>query len=170
MNQKLFPNIKKINTLFCIAVISVILIVLVLRLTVLSGMAEAAGGPDFAAGKSKENNTAEEPVTVPDFSYKINSKIYFADVDSKGNFKITNSSDSKYNMKIDIINNKTQSSVYYTGNMVPGASLTNAYLHDKSLEEGEHECTAVITVTDPETKETIETINVPVTIYVGVKP
>jgi hypothetical protein len=106
MQQRLFSNIKRMTVLFCAAIVLVTIAALVSRLTFLSGMATAEPAGLLTGG------VAEEPIEDPDADYVINSKIYFAQADGKGNILITNRETNPHYIRVDVRLNETGRSIY----------------------------------------------------------
>jgi hypothetical protein len=162
MKQKLFPNLKKMTTMFCIGIIVITFSTLTMRLTFLNGMAVVP------------------PVTIQDSSipasnasglfYQINPKIYFATSESKGNILITNLETNNEYIRVNLTLNDTGRSIYYSGDIAPGTSIASVRLQGAALEEGVYECTATITAYDPQTKDKLGSEDEAVTVYIGVKP
>jgi hypothetical protein len=164
MQQRLFPNIKRMTVLFCAAIVLVTIVALVSRLTFLSGMvmAKPAG---LLTG-----DLHEEPVENPDADYTINSKIYFAEVGGKGNILITNRETNPNYIRVDVRLNNTGRSIYYSGDIAPGTPIDSVRLQDGPEEEGVYKCTAFISAYDPDTRDKVGEEEVPVTVYIGEKP
>ncbi|MCL2056043.1 MAG: hypothetical protein FWH02_02350 [Oscillospiraceae bacterium] len=160
MQQKLFSNIKRMTGIFCACIVLITAMALVSRLTVLSGMAVAAP----AAG------LIEGDVTESGAGYTINSKIHFATPDSRGNVLITNKEANENYIRVDIVLDETGRSIYYSGFIGPGSSVNAVAIQGEPLDEGIYECTAVITVFDPDSRARVGEDEIPVTVYVGVKP
>jgi hypothetical protein len=164
MQQRLFPNIKRMTFVFCAAIVLITIVALISRLTFLSGMvpAQPAG---LTAG-----SVAEEPVEASDADYVINSKIYFAEVGGKGNILITNRETNPNYIRVDVCLNKTGRSIYYSGDIAPGTPIESVRLQDGPEEAGVYECTAFISAYDPDTRDKVGEEEIPVTVYIGVKP
>ena len=167
MEQRLYPNIKRMTNAFCGGIIAVTLAVLVCRLTFLSDMAITAS-PGLIQGTTNPQITGSNTAASSD--YLINSKIYFASATAKGNVLITNTEQNEYYIRVDITVNDTGRSVYYSGDITPGTNISNARLQGDPLDEGEYACTATIIAYDPVTRDKVGQEEVPITIYVGVKP
>lgn len=165
----LYSNVKRMATMFCAAIVFTTLVMLTLRLTVFSDLAttvpvDSPGASSGMQGGEIEGNS--------DFPYKLNSKIYYAKPDAKGNVLILNPEGNKYLLSINIVLPETKDSLYYTGILAPGTSIENAKLSaaGQKLSNGKYECTAEISAVDPETMTKVATEKKPVAIYIGEKP
>jgi len=125
-----------------------------MAVTPLAGPPEAGGG-----------------LTETGAGYTINSKIHFSSPEGKGNVLITNKEANENDIRVDIILDDTNRSIYYSGFIAPGISVSSVSLQGgELLEEGIYECTAVITAFNPDTKAKVGEERIPVTVYIGVKP
>lgn len=166
----LYSSTKRMTTTFYTSIICVTLVILVLRLTVFSNMATTA-----PADKKETPSGALEGSEISgnsDFPYQMNGKIYFENSDGYGNVLIQNPDTNNYLLNINIIQPESKDSLYYTGSIPPGSSIENARLsaNGKRLENGKYECVAEISAIDPEDYRSVQSQEVPVTIYIGEKP
>ena len=166
MEQRLYPSIKRMTNVFCGGIIAVTLAVLICRLTFLSDVAITTV-PGLVQGVTSPQTTDTAPTTS---DYLINSKIYFSSPTAKGNVLITNTEQNKNYIRVDITVNETGRSLYYSGDITPGTNISNARLQDATLAEGIYECTATIVAYDPATRDRVGQEEVPITVYIGVKP
>ena len=163
MRQTLFPNIKKMTTLFCIAIVFVTFTALTMRLTVLSGMAVAL--PVGTIQSQSDSVSGQAGLT-----YQINPSVYFSSSDAKGNIFIKNLETNSEYIRVDLKLNDTGRSIYYSGDLKPGTSVDSVRLQGDPLSNGIYKCTATITAYSMDAKDKLGSSDVPVTVYVGVKP
>ena len=161
MRKSLFPNLKKMTTFFCIGIVAITFMTLGMRLTFLSGMAITL--PAVISESSGAADTAGK-------LYQINPKVYFATVETKGNILIVNSGNNTSYIRVDLTLNKTGKSIYYSGDISPGTTITSVRLQGEPPEDGVYDCTATITSFDPKTKDKISTEKEAVKVYIGQKP
>ena len=140
MRHKLYPNMKRMTTLFCLAIICVTLTTLTLRLVVLSDLASAPPGGNAAQVESDL------------FDYVIARRVNFASPGAPGDFRIENPETNEYYMSVEIIFPETGHVVFYTGLIRPGEVRRQFVLH-RQLPPGTHECIARISAHDPITLE-----------------
>ena len=162
MKTRLYPNIKWLTTLFCVSLLSVTLLTLILRLTLLRDMALVA--------MPTMQSTVAAGASDRAFTYQINNKVYFSSADARGDFLITNPESNTTYMQVDIIRNDTRKSVYFSGFITPGQSIQSGSLQGAALEQGVYECTAIISAFDAQTRTKLGSEEQQVSIYVGVKP
>lgn len=165
MRQRLFPNIKRMTGIFCAGIILITFLTLVLRLTLLSGMAETIPtSGSLAQGSMQSGGNGDQP------DYTINTKVYFASPDAKGNLRVTNSDHNEHYIRVDLRLNDTGKSVYYSGDIAPGTPINTIRLQGDPLEEGVYECTATITAYDMKTRDKVSNDEIAITLYIGIKP
>lgn len=160
MSRKLYSNLKRMTTGFCIGIFCVTVSVLALRLTVFS---------DIATAPSNSSNSSL--ISSQHGDYQINSKIYFSSATSKADLFITNSSENL--IKIDIVENSSGRSVLSTGLIQSGASLSSARMNPdgQAFNDGIYSCTAEITAYAPDDlKREIKSATEDIEIYIGEKP
>lgn len=160
MNGKLFPNIRRLTIGFCIAILCMTLSTLALRLTVFSDMAAV---PETAITNL---------FTSTEDDYAINTKIYFASADAKGDVLITNLSTENL-INVDLSLASSGDSILSTGLMKPGKSIKAMQLNakGKQLEEGVYDCIAEVSAyaTDDH-QSAIGATRAEVVLYIGQKP
>lgn len=165
----LYSNAKRMVTMFCTAIIFSTLVMLALRLTVFSDMAQSVPVNSPTAESEMQGGEIDGN---SDFPYKLNSKIYFPKSNATGNVLIMNPDTNQYLLRINIMLPETKDSLYYTGTISPGTSIDVASLTatGQKLDTGAYECIAEISAIDPETRMEIASEKKPVTINIGVKP
>lgn len=161
MKCKLFSNISRMTTGFCIGILCVTLTVLGLRLTVFSDMAA-----------TPENSTSNLLSSEAD-GYQMNSKVYFSNAGAKGDVFITNLSAENL-IKVDfVLADDPDTIILSTGLIKPGVliSSTKMNANGKKLEDGSYECIAQISAYDPEvlTKPLINAEQ-DIEVFIGNKP
>ncbi len=161
MKRKLYSNMKRMTSGFCVAIVCVTLTSLLLRLTVFDDMAITATAP-----ADETSVVAEEDSEL--FPYTISRKVYFDTPKSQGDFQIHNPETNKFYMTVTIIKPDTGENLLYTGFIKPGQSREKAALHIQ-LPEGIYQCVAQITAFDPETLEPSGSEERDITLYVGQK-
>lgn len=159
MNQKLFSNIKKMTTIFSIAILSLTVAILLLKVTVFRNV---EGNPVSVVKSEKK---ADDEQTYA-FEYEISDRIVFSTAESPSNPRIKNSESNTALMQVNIIRNDNKRSIYISGYIHPGISQSTIKLQHTNLEKGVYECTAEITAFDPETFEPIETYSQPIVIEI----
>ncbi len=162
MKRKLYPNIKRMTSLFCVAIVCVTLTSLLLRLTVFSELAVTA----LAAPDETSLALSEEESGL--FPYTISRKVNFDSPQSQGNFQIHNPETNEFYMTVTIIKPDTGENLLYTGFIKPGQSRDKAALHIQ-LPEGIYQCVAQVTAFDPETLEPSGNEERDITLYIGQK-
>lgn len=162
LKKKLFPNLKQFTSIFSIALLVITLLILTLRLTVFS---------DVSGQKKVENDTADLPgVTLTEdeeIKYTINQEIYFATPDAAAEFNIANPDTSPYDIRVSIARNDNGRTIYISGPLRPGSSISTAKLQGARLPEGTYECTAEVSTYEVGTSTVIESKQIPVTIHIG---
>lgn len=165
MKPTLYPNMKKMTSIFFAGIVSITVATLSLRLTIFNSMATAAS-PAGETLVSTDTDTAYGEV----FTYQINKEITFSDPAAQGNLLIHNPDTNKYMMTVDIVLADTGRSLVYTGLIKPGVSYNSAAMSSPQLEKGVYNCIAQICTRDPETLEPNGWLEVDVKVYVGEKP
>lgn len=161
MKRKLFPNVKRITTMFSIAIICMTLTTLTLRLTLFSDMAVSAASPSTSQAEPQEPEQGM-------FPYSLSRNVYFANAQSRGDFRIQNPDTNEHYMTVNIILPSTGESLLYTGFIRPGESREDAPLHIQ-LPDGTYDCIAEITAYDPETLQPKGSEQREITLYIGEK-
>jgi len=154
MKRKLYSNMKRMTTLFSIAIICVTLTTLTLRLTVLGNLANGPIG----------GNTAQMESGM--FPYTIARRVHFSSPGARGDFRIENPETNEYYMSVSIINPETGQELYYTGFILPGESRREAALHVQ-LPSGVHESIARVTAYDPITFRQLGSKEQDITLHIG---
>lgn len=162
MKRKLYPNIKRITSLFCIAIVCITLTSLLLRLTVFNDLAVTA----LAAPDETPITFVEEETEL--FPYTISNKVNLDTPQSQGSFQIHNPESNEFYMTVTIIKPDTGENLLYTGFIKPGQSREKASLHIE-LPEGIYQCVAQIVAFDPETLEPAGSEERDITLYIGQK-
>ncbi|MDR2908459.1 MAG: hypothetical protein LBU86_01055 [Oscillospiraceae bacterium] len=163
MKRKLFPNVRRITTIFTISIFCVTLAALFLRLTVFSDL-KALASPVYSA-ENDPSALEDEPGFFP---YSMSRNVYFATPDSRGSFLISNPETNEYFMTVAVILPKTGENLLYTGFIMPGESLNDLAL-DIPQPEGICECIAEITAYDPDTMRPVGSEQKDITLRVGEK-
>lgn len=162
MNEKLYPNMRRITTWFAVGIVVATFSMLALRLTVFSDMVE----PDPQAVSDTDYSQAGG-------GYKINSEIYFQDATSKGDVSVTNlSTDNLIKVTISMRDGDRQS-ILSTGFIKPGDSLPTCKLNaiGQKLEDGIYPCVAEISAhKSTDYKGEIGSSKLDLYVYIGVKP
>ena len=156
MKRKLYSNMRRMTTLFSVAILCVTLTALTMRLTVFGDI--ELGSPGGSAVERVESDM---------FNYIIATRVTFRTPEARGNFRIENPADSEHYMSVSIILPETGQELFYTGFIRPGGSRGEAALHLPILPPGEHECIARITVYDPETFRPRGSKERPIILYIG---
>ena len=154
MKLKLYPNMKRMTTLFCIAIICVTLSTLTLRLTVLG---ELSGGSGSVGTTQMEGGQ---------FSYVIARRVNFSSPDALGDFRIENPEANEYYMSVSVLHPDTGQEIFWTGFIRPGESRRQAALHIQ-LPTGVHDTTALVTAHDPATFEPRGSKEQNITLHIG---
>ena len=154
MKRKLYPNMKRMTTFFCIAIACVTLTTLTLRLTVLG---------DFTIGSSGAGTTHMEG---GQFSYVIARRVNFSSPGAHGDFRIENPEDNEYYMSVSVLHPDTEQEIFWTGFIRPGESRREAALHVQ-LPTGVHESVARVTAHDPATFESRGSQEQKITLHIG---
>ena len=154
MKRKLYPNMKRMTTLFCIAIICVTLTTLTLRLAVLGDLSNGLG----SVGTTQMENGQ--------FSYVIARRVNFSSPDALGDFRIENPETNEYYMMVSVLHPDTGQEIFYTGIIRPGESRRQAALHIR-LPAGVHETTARVTAHDPATLEQRGSKEQNITLHIG---
>lgn len=163
MKRKLYPNVRRITTVFSIAILCMTLTTLLLRLTLFSDLAVLAASP---AVKQSDDLQNDEPGLFP---YSLSRNVYFATPESRGDFKISNPAANEYYMVVAVILPETGEQLLYTGFIMPGENRGELPLQIRPP-EGVYDCIAEITAYDPETLRARGTEQRDITLYIGQKP
>ena len=158
MGERLYPNIRKITNVFCIAIIVLTLGLFALRMTALSDMV-----------------MVEEPAPRSDaqmiddvmFAYRVASVMEFDYPGARGSIMAENDEENEHHMRLEIIHEITGKSIYVSPFLAPGASVTSAYLQGELLDPGEHRGTAIITAYNPANRRQVDSYEHPVTIRIN---
>ena len=159
MNYKLFPNIKRMTSMFCVGILCVTLSVLTLRLTVFSDMAAAPQKTSQLLSNEQDG-------------YGINSKIYFATSKNKGDAFISNLEGNEYMIQVSITPKGKDDAIIATGFLNPGVSIgaTRMTPAGQKLKNGVYDCVAEISAHNPDDLKKVGSVQVDVQVYIGVKP
>lgn len=155
MKRKLFANMKRLTTLFCICIGVITVLMLVLRLTLLRGM---VAEPDAT------------PVSISTnfIDYSFNDSIYLASTTSTASLQIQSSSTNTSDMQVRLLSEDTGELLYETM-LLPGHSVKKAaLLHE--LDTGAWECILEISALYPESGALLDKKEHYVIVYVGVRP
>lgn len=163
MKSKLYPNLKRMTTIFSVFIIAATLILLGIKITVFSDVTPVA-----EASQSSDEKTSI--ITGDDtFPFSLNGKVYFNSFDSRGNFLIENFATSEFNLSVEVYRDDG-TKIFTSGTIAPGSSLANGKLEGASLDNGVYECTALLSAKSLEDGSVIREREVPITVYIGVKP
>jgi hypothetical protein len=160
MGERLYPNVRRITNIFCLAIAVITMALFTLRLTAFNRIAR----------EPEQEEPQSDSVLVDGASllnYRIRDKIEFTGAGQKGNITIENDPGNDYYMRLEIIYDISGKSVYLSPFLAPGESVTSAYLQGDQLVMGEYKCTAVITAYDPATREEMQNHKQPVTITIA---
>jgi hypothetical protein len=157
MKQKLFPNIRRMTSLFILGIFCVTLSVLALRLTVFSEMAVTVPTETVSSMVEREDG------------YKINSKPIFPTAASKGDVFISNLEGNTFLINVDITLEENGKSILTTGFIKPGDSRDSVKLNPvgQELEDGLYSCVAEITAVDPDNLKPVSSAKENITIQIG---
>ena len=109
MKRKLYSNMKRMTSLFCVAIVCVTLTTLLLRLTVFSDLAVTVlAAPD-------ETSLALPGEESSLFPYTISRKVAFENAHSPGDFQIHNPDTNEFYMTVTVIRPETGENLLYTG-------------------------------------------------------
>lgn len=160
MKCKLFPNIKQLTLFFWIGIACMTLSVLTLRLTVFSDMAAV---PEPMASDILLNEKD---------GYQINSKVYFAASDAKGDVFIANMEANPYNIKVDITLVGSGDSILSTSFIKPGDTREHLRMNPsgQKLQSGVYDCIAEISAHNPTDLKRVGSVQVPIQVAIGEKP
>ena len=150
MRRKLYSNMKRMTTLFCLAIVCVTLTTLTLRLTVLGDLTGSPGPEEVEGG----------------LFYVISRRVNFSSPEAPGDFRIKNPETNEHYMRVSIIDDDTGYEVFYTGLISPGESR-GAYALHRQLPPGVHYGTARITAYDPETLMLLGSHEQDITLHIG---
>jgi len=160
MGERLYPNIKRITNLFCLAIILLTVGLFALRLTALRGMVRDEAPPPAPTHE-------ELMVNGMAFGYILLNDIDFDSPDAEGNIKARNIEENTLHMRLEIVYDITGRSVYLSPFLRPGEEIVSIRLQGSPLASGEHKCTAIITVYDPATRRQLHSHRQPVTIRIA---
>lgn len=171
MNKKLFTNVKRMTTVFTVAILLITVLVLMLRLTVFRDTAPDLvkdDAPQVMASTPKEtkNNKEEAPKDLV-FDYKIASSITFKNFESAANPQIKNSANNTALMHIKIIRDDNKRAVYESGYLRPGVNQSTIRLQGTPLEAGTYQCTVEIIALDQESLKALDTFTQPIEIIIN---
>ncbi|MCL2033711.1 MAG: hypothetical protein FWG94_03140 [Oscillospiraceae bacterium] len=169
----LYSNTKRITRAFCYAILGITLVVLTLRLTAFRDMAvidEGSAGEPSSGSASPASG--DEISGGSDFPYTFNGRIYFPSSTEQGNVLVENPDGNTYYLSVDIVDNETMRSLYYTGALEPGAAIDydKLSLDGQRLPDGVYEATANVAALSPNDFQTVQSDRMPVTIYIGERP
>jgi hypothetical protein len=161
MGERLYPNVKRITSLFCFAIIMLTVGLFALRLTALRDMVrdEVSAPPVPTHEEIMINGTA--------FGYVLFSEIDFASPDSYGSINVENIEGNSFRMRLEIIYDITDRSVYLSPFLRPGDRISSMQLQGLPLPPGEHRCTAIIIVYELDGRGELHRHSQPVTIKIG---
>jgi len=165
VKRKLYSNVKRLTTMFLVCIMAVTACTLTLRLTVFSDIASAETPDTLSTGSDSTTGSGEGDL----FTYQINQKIYFPRPDAMGNVLIRNPETNEYLMSVSIRLPDSKDDLIYTGYLKPGVPYDSASLN-VLLEEDVYDCVAEIRAYDLKTNEFKSKLEVPVQLYVGIKP
>jgi len=161
MGERLFPNIKKITTAFCLSIIFITIGLFALRLTALSDMVHIEG--DY-------QRLHETEISGVPFAYRVVEVLGFGSPDSRsvaGGALAQSDEENNLYMRLEIIYDITGRSIYLSPFMPPGAVINSGYLQGAALGQGEHRGTAIITIYDPATRRQLGSRSHPIIIEIG---
>ena len=153
MRRKLYSNMKRMTTIFCLAIVCLTLTTLTLRLTVLgdlTGIGSSPGPEEMDSG----------------LSYVIARRVNFSSPEAPGDFRIENPGTNEHLMRVSIIDDGTGYEVFYTGLIIPGEGR-GAYALHRQLPPGVHDGTARITAYDPVTLRRLGSHEQEITLHIG---
>ena len=162
MGERLYPNVKRITNIFCLAIVLVTLALFTLRLTALSSMVRDPDAPPEPVSETVE-------VEGTAVSFRIRDKIDFESSTGYGNIAIENSADNDFYMRLEIFYDISGRSIYLSPFLKPGDKFESAKLQGRPFSAGTYGCTAVITAYDPETRQLLQSHSQPVTIHIGAR-
>ena len=162
MGERLYPNVKRITNIFCLAIVLVTLLLFTLRLTALSGMVR---DPDEAPEPVSETVEIEGTAV----SFRIRDKINFDTPTSYGNIAIENSAENDFYMRLEIFYDISGRSIYLSPFLKPGEKFESARLQGNPLAAGTYGCTAVITAYDPTNRQLLQSHSQPITVHIGAR-
>lgn len=160
MQRKLFSNIRKITSAFCVSILCVTLSTLALRLTVFSDMAVAPESVESSMQSSEDGH------------YQLNRKIYFSAADAKGDLFLSNLSEDKL-IKVNIVLADSGQSILSTGFIKPGGTMNSSPLNPLGMQlaEGRYDCIAEVAAYDEsDVKTVLGTMEMEIEVYIGEKP
>ena len=160
MGERLYPNIKRITNLFCLAIILLTVGLFALRLTALREMVR---------DEDPDPVSAHDELTVNGvaFGYVLIDEIDFGSPGAEGNITVKNIEENTFHMRLEIVYDISGRSIYLSPFLRPGDEISSARLQGSEMESGEYNCTAVITVYDPATRRQLYVHRQPVTLRIG---
>ena len=158
MGERLFPNIKKMTTTFCLAIVFLTIGLFALRMTVFSDMVMVEDVP---------LPSHEITVSGMAFTYRLANTVEFASPDARGDITVENDEENSFYMRLEIIHDISGLSIYLSPFLAPGQEISAAYLQGIPLEAGEHRSTATVTVYNPGNRRQLGSQTHPVTIRIG---
>lgn len=157
MQDKLFPNIKKMTTIFAIIIFSVTVGVLLLRLTVFSNK---------VANKPSVNGEAVTSSQNQELDFSMDDRVIFDTARANGSLKIKFPKENKQSIRFTITRKDTQREIYSSKTILPGDKSINIKLSKNDLEKGEYPCIVEITTYELETDKKLETFQQDLTIVI----
>ena len=159
MGERLFPNIRKLTTAFCLSIIFLTLGLFALRLTALSDMVHVEVTPPAPMYEMEISGTT--------FSYRVATTMEFESPEARGTIMAESDDENVFYMRFEIIYDRTGKSVYLSPFLAPGRRITSGYLQGTFLEPGERRSTVTVTVYDPATRRQLDSRAHPVTLIIG---
>ena len=168
----LHSNTKRITSIFCYAILGITMLTLTLRLTAFRDIAVTEAGDSRPSPSGAPSAGDGEISGGNDFPYTFNGRIYFPSSTESGNVLVENPESNTYLLSVDIVDNETNRSLYYTGAVEPGETIDydRLSLDGRKLEDGVYEATANVAALSPNDFVTVQSEQMPVTIYIGERP
>lgn len=158
VNEKLFPNLKKMTTIFCIAIAVITVGFLLVRLLVFGGATPKAPG-------APTTNTSD--VAVPDdLNIELSDKLTFANPTEVASLRVKIAKEQEEKVGIRILRNDDNKEIYKSPQLSAGDRKLNVMLSRSDMPKGTYNCTAEITTYDPVTQQPLGTYTRNITVVI----
>lgn|GEM_PF-686469 len=162
VKSKLYANMKRLTTIFCVSILVLTVGILVLRLTVFKEMA-AAPKLDVEVLVQTRKHASE--------SYTMNYQPYFPTVSTPGNLLLESPPGNSKDFTLTIMYERD--TLIKTTFLHPGDVVETHPMEENirpKLAKGVYACTATIKVYEPDTRELLDSWEEQVNVYIEEMP
>lgn len=102
--------------------------------------------------EEERKKAMEQKVDETKFTLSIYPEATFEDGNSPGQLYIRNEVQNAYPISVELVEDKSNDTIYESGAIQPGYEVTEGTL-TKKLAKGQYKCTAIVSIYDPKTKK-----------------